>query len=90
MSSKFLLVVPGMGADPFHHYQAAHIAHLDHQSIAIALDVENHPVFGQKIGTAVPLLYVLRCLPVAKLDFVSPCVQWTPGIRVRTLELFKK
>ena len=90
MSSKFLLVVLGMRADPFHNHQTTPIAHLDYQPIPVTLDVEDHPVVGQKISAAKALLDVLRCLPLAALDFVPPCVQWTSGIRMRPLELFNK
>ena len=90
MSSKFLLVVLGMSADPFHYHQATQIAHLDHQSIAIALDVEDHPIAGQKIRAAVALFDVLACLPLAAFDFATPRIQRTSGIRMRSLEPFGK
>ena len=90
MSSKFLLVVLGMGADPFHNYQTTQLANLNHQPIPVDLDVEDDPVDGQKISAAEALLDVLRCLPLAALDVVPPCIQWTSGIRMRPLELFNK
>ncbi len=90
MSSKFLLVVLGMSADPFHYHQATPIAHLNHQPIPIALDVEYHQIVCQKISTAVALLYVLRCLPLAALDFVPPSIQRPSGIGMGLLELVEK
>lgn len=79
MSSKFLLVVLGMGADPFHNHPTTTIANLDYQPIPVALDVEYDSVVGQKIGAAVALLNVLRCLPLAALDFVLPGIQRSTG-----------
>lgn len=90
MYLKLLLVVLGMGADPFHNNQTTQIAHLDHQSITVALDIEYHPVVGQKICAAVTLLYVPGCLPQAILDFISPSIQRAPGVGMGLLEPLKK
>jgi hypothetical protein len=90
MYSKFLLVVLGMGADPFDNDQTTQIANLDYQPIPVALDIEDHPVAGQKVGAAVTLFDVLRCLPLAALDFVLPCIQRPPGIGMGLLEPLKK
>ncbi len=90
MSSKFLLVVLGMSADPFHYHQATQIAHLNHQPVTVALDVEDHSVVGQKIGAAVTLLDILRCLPLAAFDFNLPSIQRSPSIGMGLLEPLKK
>lgn len=90
MSSKFLLVVLGMGADPFHNHPTTTIANLDYQPIPVALDVEYDSVVGQKIGAAVALLNVLRCLPLAALDFVLPGIQRSTGIGMGLLEPLQK
>lgn len=90
MPSKFLLVVLGMGADPFHNYQPTSIANLNYQPVTVALDVEDHSVVGQKIGTAVTLLDVLGCLPLAAFDINLPGIQRSPSIGMGLLEPLKK
>jgi hypothetical protein len=87
---EFFLAVLGMCADPFNQYQIILIAHLDHESVGVALDVKDHPVVGQKVGAAVAIFDVLRASPTLSFNVDLPRVELSTGISVFGPECFKK
>src|SRR5690606_5136188 len=74
---KPLFTVLSMCAHPLNPDNTVLVTHLNHQAVVITLDIKYDPVVVEKVGTAVAVFNILRCLPFSFAGFMKPGLQRT-------------
>jgi len=78
-----------VSADEANKHDTSRVVDSHNQSVAVALDVEDHAVVGHDAGTPILLLDLRWRVPTLMLDFAIPSQEWLLGVAMSLPELTK-
>jgi hypothetical protein len=85
------LIILGVRPDELHQDALESIRDVDHQSVLVPTDVENHAIVCDEIDDSAKLpLYVVRTSPLRPADYCVPRAQISFCLRVPLPELSER